>query len=177
MDVMEAIRFRRSVRSFDSRPIPEPVLERLLDSLRWAPSACNNQPWKFVLVTEPDLRRELAVISRKQMWMAEAPMIVVACGYPGKAYAKMGGYGSSVDIDLAIALDHLSLAAAAEGIGTCWIGAFDETAVKVLLGVPGEAKVIAMMPVGYPKTADLLQAAAESRRKRMVEIAVWNRWS
>ena len=112
MDVLETIRSRRSVREYADRPIPEELLDRLRAALRNAPSACNLQPWHFIFVTEPELRREVATVANDQLWMAVAPLIVVACGLPGQAYKTMAGYGNSVEIDVAIALDHLTLAAA-----------------------------------------------------------------
>ncbi|MBU0716934.1 MAG: nitroreductase family protein [Planctomycetes bacterium] len=165
MDVMTAIRTRRSVRSYAARPIPADVLERMQQALRYAPSACNYQPWRFIMVTDADLKQKVAQASFDQMWMAAAPVIVVGCGDLTHAYKTMGGRGNSTDIDLAIALDHLSLAAVAEGLGTCWIGAFDEQRVKELLDVPTEIKVVAMMPLGYPATPDLNFPLDDTQRK------------
>ncbi|OPZ99002.1 MAG: 5,6-dimethylbenzimidazole synthase [Planctomycetes bacterium ADurb.Bin412] len=176
MEVYQAIQNRRSVRAYNPRPIPEATLHKVLEALRLAPSACNFQPWRFLLVQDPQLRQKVAAASCNQAWMAEAPVIVVACGTPAKAYKKMGGYGSSIDIDLAIALDHLSLAAVAEGLGTCWIGAFDETAVKTLLQIPAEAKVVAMMPLGYPRSDDLNHPVKPGARKKADEIFKINQY-
>ena len=170
MDVMEAIRTRRSVRSYDSRPIPDEVMERLKDSLRLAPSACNYQPWKFILVTDPELKRALAKASMDQHFIAEAPLIVVGCGFPDRAYKHMGGYGNSTDVDLAIALDHLTLAAVAEGLGTCWIGAFHEEQMKKLLNIPAGVKPVALTPVGYPKSPELNRPVREQDRKTADEV-------
>ncbi len=177
MDVLQAIKTRRSVRAYDSKPIPNETLQKVLDALRLAPSACNFQPWRFLLVQDPPLRQQVAAASCSQSWMAEAPLIVVACGYPEKAYKKMGGYANSVDIDLAIALDHLSLAAVEEGLATCWIGAFDETAIKSILRIPPEVKVVAMMPLGYPRTADLNQPVKPNARKNSDDIFKINTYS
>jgi len=101
MHVLEAIKTRRSVRQYSPKPIPPEVMDRLKQALRFAPSACNFQPWHFVLVTDADLRSRLAQASHEQMWMADAPLIVAACGYPDQAYRRMGGYGNSVDVDVA----------------------------------------------------------------------------
>lgn len=136
MNVHEAIQHRRSVREFSTRPIPTAALARLRDALRFAPSACNLQPWRFVLVSDPQLRKQVARAANEQLFIAEAPLLVVACGFPDEAYPQMGGHSNSVDIDVAIALDHLTLAAVAEGLGTCWIGAFDAVKVKDLLRIP-----------------------------------------
>jgi nitroreductase len=170
MHVLEAIRTRRSVRSYSPTPILADVLDRMRQALRFAPSACNFQPWHFIFVADAELRRKLAQASFDQLWIAEAPLIVVGCGLPAQAYKHMGGRGNSAEIDVAIALDHLTLAAVADGLGTCWIGAFDEERVKRLLAVPKAAKVVALTPLGYPATPDLIAPLADDRRKRPVEI-------
>jgi nitroreductase len=177
MDVLEAIRTRRSVRSYSGRTIAPDAMDRMKQALRMAPSACNIQPWHFVLVSDAALREKLGAAARNQTWLAQAPVIVVACGLPGRAYKGMGGYGNSIDIDLAIAMDHLTLAAVAEALGTCWIGAFDEAQVKVLLGIPAHAKVVAMTPLGYPATPDLIKPLDESRRKPTAELFSENRYN
>jgi len=176
MDVLDAIRLRRSVRAYDARPIPADVLDRMKVALRCAPSACNYQPWRFVFVTDPALRQEVAQASHDQLWMAGAPVTIVGCGLPREAYQHMGGSGNSVDIDVAIALDHLTLAAVAEGLGTCWIGAFDEAAIKQLLAVPHNAKVVALTPLGYPASDDLIHPLDETLRKPPEEVFSTNRF-
>jgi nitroreductase len=176
MNVLDAIRVRRSVRSYATTPLPLDVIERMCQALRLAPSACNIQPWRFVLVTDASLRREVAQAAKGQMWMADAPVIVVGCGLPEQAYKKMGGHGNSVEVDVAIALDHLTLAAVAEGLGTCWIGAFDEAKVKGLLGIPEQAKVVAMTPLGYPSSPDLNCPMEEGRRKAEPDVFSANRY-
>ncbi len=177
MDVMEAIRRRRSVRKYDPRPIPEDVMQRMKEALRYAPSACNYQPWKFVLVTEPDLKDQVAKAAKRRRFIAEAPVIVVGVGFPDRAYKSMGGYGNSVDVDLAIALDHLTLAAAAEGLGTCWIGAFDEDHMKEVIGVPPNAKVVALTPLGYPAKPDLIHPVEPGDRKSPDQIFAYEKLS
>jgi nitroreductase len=176
MDVLEAIKTRRSVRQYSPQAIPPEVMERLRQALRYAPSACNIQPWRFILVTDPELRRKVAKAANGQMWMADAPVTVVGCGSPKDAYQHMGGYGSSADVDVAIALDHLTLAAVAEGLGTCWIGAFDEGEVKRLLDVPQQVKVVAMTPLGYPASKNLNYPVSEDRRKPAEEVFDTNRY-
>lgn len=176
MDVMKAIETRRSVRSYASRPIPAKVMERMCQALRYAPSACNFQPWRFILVTDAGLRRQVAQAANNQLWMAGAPVIVVGCGLPAQAYKGMGGHGNSVDIDVAIALDHLTLAAVADGLGTCWIGAFDEEKVKRLLEIPPDVKAVALTPLGYPASGDLNSPLDESRRKPPDDVFSTERW-
>ncbi|MBN1418568.1 MAG: nitroreductase family protein [Planctomycetes bacterium] len=169
MDVMTAIRTRRSVRAYRSDPIAPDALARLKEALRLAPSACNYQPWKFVLVTDAAMREAIAKASRNQVFVAQAPLIVVGVGYPARAYKYMGGSGSSIDIDLAIALDHAMLAARADGLGTCWIGAFDEGEVRRILGLADDAKVVALTPVGFPADENAFHPD-ERRRRREAEV-------
>jgi nitroreductase len=176
MDVLEAIKTRRSVRAYSSREITSESLERCRQALRFAPSACNYQPWRFIFVTDAGLRKELARASYEQTWIAEAPVVVVACALPHQAFTQMGGHGNSAEIDVAIALDHLTLVAVAEGLGTCWIGAFSEPTVKRLLDVPEEAKVVALTPLGYPKSADLNRPLHDSDRKRADEVFSTDRY-
>ena len=170
MEVLEAIARRRSVRAYSTKPVPGEVMQRMRQALRSAPSACNYQPWHFVFVSDEELRRKIAEAANGQTFMAAAPITVVACGLPEQAYKAMGGYGNSADIDVTIALDHLTLAAVAEGLGTCWIGAFSEGQVKRLLGVPGAVKVVAMTPLGYPASPDLNRPLEENQRKPASEI-------
>ena len=170
MNVMDAIRIRRSVRAYDSCAIPDDVMERMKASLRLAPSACNFQPWRFVLVSDPALKEEVARAANGQDFIAQAPVIVIGCGFPDNAYKKMGGYGNSVDVDIAIALDHLTLAATAEGLGTCWIGAFDETEVKRLINAPASVKIVALTPLGHPASPDLLREVDQGKRKAANEV-------
>jgi nitroreductase len=177
MDVHEAIRRRRSVRAYLSKPIPDEVMERMRQALRFAPSACNYQPWHFIFVQDPQLRQELTRLANNQRFILDPPVIVVACGFPLQAYRAMGGHGNSADIDVAIAMDHLTLAAVAEGLGTCWIGAFDDAGVKRLLGAPAQAKVVAMTPLGYPVSPDLNRPLGENQRKPASEIFSQDRYT
>ena len=170
MDVLTAIKNRRSVRSYAAKPIPTDLLDRMKAALHSAPSACNLQPWHFIIVTDAEIRGRLAVISHDQSWMADAGAIVAAIGYPEEAYKLMGGHYNSVEIDVAIALDHMSLAAVAEGLGTCWIGAFDESRVKSLLRIPEDVRVIAMMTLGYPSDDRLNAPITDDQRKSHREV-------
>jgi nitroreductase len=170
MDIYQAIKNRRSVRAYDSRPIPGDVCQRVLEAMRSAPSACNNQPWRFILVRDASVRGQVAQACHGQIWMAQAPLIIVGCGLTELAYKSMGGSGNSADIDVAIAIDHLTLAAAAEGLGTCWIGAFDEKNLKKILMVPPNVKIVALTPLGYPKSHNLIFPLSTERRKRADQI-------
>jgi nitroreductase len=150
MSVLEVIRQRRSVRAYKKDPIPEETLIRVLEAARLAPSGKNLQPWKFVIVQHSVLKKKLAKASNDQDFIADAPLIVVACGFPDECYRAMGRYMKSWPVDVTIALEHLILQAQEEGLGTCWIGSFEEEQVKSLLAVPQDVKVLALTPLGYP---------------------------
>lgn len=150
MSILETIKQRRSVRRYKPDPVPEDVLRRVLDAARFSPSGKNLQPWKFIIVNDESLKKRLAVASVGQSFIAEAPLVVVACAFPDDCYSRMGNYMKSWPIDVAIAVEHLMLQAQEEGLGTCWIGAFEETEVKSLLNVPQDVKVLALTPLGYP---------------------------
>lgn len=150
MDFYKVIRTRRSVRSYKKDPIPEEVLNRVLESARIAPSGSNRQPWKFILIKDDVLRQKMISACNNQKFVAEAPLIVVACGR--KLPTNRGGYMGELGmlLDVAIAFTQLILAARAEGLGTCWIGAFNNDEIKKLLEIPDGYEVVATTPLGYP---------------------------
>ncbi|RKX68681.1 nitroreductase [candidate division WOR-3 bacterium] len=150
MDFYEVVRKRLSVRRYRPDPIPDEVLNRILEAGRLAPSAKNLQPWHFIVVKDERLRKELAVACRNQHFIAEAPVVVCGCADRNRCYAKMGGIIHSYPVDLGIAMEHIILAATAEGLGTCWIGAFEEPEVKRILAIPDHLTVVALTPIGYP---------------------------
>lgn len=169
MDVMEAVKQRCSVRRYQDRPVEPEKLERVLEAARLAPSASNVQEWRFLVVQEPATRRALAEAARGQSFVGQAPVVIVACAADTKKVMPCGL--PSFQIDVAIALEHIALQAASEGLGTCWIGAFDEARVKKLLGIPDQARVVELMPLGYP--AD---QGGPKQRKAMSDIAMRERW-
>ncbi len=168
MDFYEVIRTRRSVRSYKPDPIPDDVLRRVLDAARIAPSGSNRQPWKFIIVRDEKIKRQLAVACSNQQFIAEAPVIIVACGY--NIHYNRGGYmgDMSMLVDVSIAFTHLILAARAEGLGTCWIGSFDNDEIKRILNIPEDVNVVAITPLGYPKSSDAF--VGPSSRKSLEEI-------
>ncbi|MBN2246115.1 MAG: nitroreductase family protein [Candidatus Aminicenantes bacterium] len=171
MSVLDVIKKRRSTRRYKADEIPEEVLLRVLEAARLAPSGKNYQPWKFVLVKDKDLKVKLARAARGQMFIAEAPVIVAACGFPEQSYGRQGNYMKSWPIDVTIAIVHLMLQAAEEGLGTCWIGAFEEKEVKPLLGIPDDVRVLALTPLGYPDESPLDQG-----RKPLEEIIAYDKF-
>jgi len=171
MSILEIIKRRRSTRKYKSKEIPDDVFLRVMEAARLAPSGKNLQPWHFIVVKDGELRAKLAVASAHQSFIAEAPMIIVACAYPENSYAKMGRYMKSWPVDVAIAVDHLMLLAEEEGLGTCWIGSFREDEVKTLLDVPDDVKVLALTPLGY---AD--ETPRDRGRKSLEEIVSYEKF-
>lgn len=148
MDVYSAMRERRSVRAYRPDPVPEEALRRMLEAARLAPSAKNLQPWKLVVVRDPERRRRLAEAAYGQDFVAEAPVVIAAVALDPERVMRCGV--PSYAVDVAIAVDHLTLAAVQEGLGTCWIGSFSQEEVRRVLGVPERYRVVALLPVGYP---------------------------
>ena len=149
MDVYQCIKERRSVRSYKDRDIEKDKLEMILDAARLAPSANNRQNWRFIVVKEPQLRKRLAEAANGQTFVAQAPVVIAACS-TDTSHTMPCGHPSHL-VDLAIAIDHMTLAARAAGLGSCWIGAFDQKAVKEILGIPECAEVVELLTVGYPE--------------------------
>lgn len=168
--VLEAIRKRQSVRSYQDKEIPEEILQQILEAGRLAPSACNNQPWKFIVVRDKNLKKRLVSTCKNQKFVGEASVVIVGCAISPSYKMDNGEY--SYTIDLAIALEHMSLQATSLGVGTCWIGAFYQDQVKKNLGIPEEVQVVALVSVGYPKELGLKRG-----RKPLSEIVCYDKYS
>lgn len=147
MNVIEAIETRRSVRKYKSEPIPETDLMKILKAARLAPSAGNKQPWRFVVVRDPETKRKLGEIARGQTWISDAGVVVAALAMDRKSPEV---YERWAERDVMTAVEHMVLAAWSLGYGTCWIGAFYEDKVKQLLGIPEEMTVVNLLPIGVP---------------------------
>ncbi len=146
MNLYEAIRIRCSVRKYKPGDIPQEKLDRIWEAVRWAPSACNIQPWRFLVVRSPAVREKIRPLL--QDWALTAPMIVVALGNQEAAWQRDGK--SVHAIDVAIAMEHLILAATAEGLGSCWICAFNRARLHQVLGLEPQWETVAVTPLGYP---------------------------
>ena len=169
MDVMEAIRKRRSVRGYLDREVEDDKLKAVLEAGRLAPSAHNGQEWKFVVVKDKALREKLSEAAKGQKFVAEAPVVIAACAVETEKVMSCGQ--TAYPIDLAIAVDHMTLKAVEEGLGTCWIGAFYEDRVKPVLGIPEDVRVVVLLPLGYPS----VEPGAPDR-KPLEEIVCYDGW-
>ncbi len=170
MNVIDAIKTRKSVRAYLDKPVEEAKLSAILEAARLAPSASNRQEWRFVLVRDPATRRKIAEIAGSQEFIAEAPVVIVACAETDGRIMKCGQ--ACYPIDVAIALDHITLATVELGLGTCWVGHFDEVAIKQLLGIPEAIRIIELMPLGYPVDPTPI----EKNRFPMSTIVKYEHW-
>ena len=146
MDCLEAIFRRRSVRKYRAEPVAEEHLAQILEAGRQAPSGGNRQPWHFVVVRDPELRRRTGEACSGQTWVGEADVIICACG-DSTISEKWN------EVDPTIALQNMILAATALGYGTCWVGAFDREKVHEVLQIPEHLNVVCLTPVGVPDEA------------------------
>lgn len=168
--VLDLMRARHSVRAFDSRPVPRETLEKVLEAARLAPTACNNQPWRFIVAEAAGFRKALAA-TYAAPWLGKAPVIIAACAVPAEAWTRNDGKNHA-NIDVAIAVDHLTLAAAEAGLGTCWICAFDAAKAKTALGLDAGMEAVALIPVGYPAAGET-PAPLHGRRKPLTDLVRW----
>ncbi len=170
MDVCDAITIRKSVRAYLDKPVEEEKLNAVLEAARLAPSASNRQEWRFVIVRDKEVRSKVAMAAGQQMFVAQAPVIIAACAETDGHLMSCGE--ACYPIDVAIALDHITLRAVELGLGTCWIGKFNADEVKKILGIPDEIKVVQLMPLGYPVEPDAIQ----KKRRAFAEIVKFDRW-
>jgi nitroreductase len=169
MDFLELARRRYSVRSYKSDPVEKEKLSRILDAARLAPTAANRQPYKLIVIHTADREAELLRIYSR-VWFVEPPIVICACGIPAKNWVRKDGKNYN-DVDVAIVMDHLVMAATAAGLGTCWIAAFDPMAAKEVLGLPEGIEPIAFTPLGY--AAD---KPPRKKRKPLSELVRYEKW-
>jgi nitroreductase len=152
MDVLEAIKGRRSIRAFKSQNVSAEIIEKLVDAARWAPSAGNIQPWEFIIVRKPEIKRRLAEAALGETFIEEAPVVIVVCANENRSSQGYGIRGKTLYCiqDTAAAIQNIHLAAYSLGLGTCWIGAFREEEAREILNIPHEVRPVAIIPVGYP---------------------------
>ncbi len=170
MEVQEAIRKRNSIRAYEDRQVPEDKLLRVLEAARLAPSGRNSQAWKFIVVRDDEKRQELGRLSGNQAHVHTAPVIIAAVAT--RPDEKMPCGIPEAPVDVAIAIDHMTLTAMDEGLGTCWIGAFAQEEVKRLLGVPEHLSIISLLTLGFPD-----EAGRPKSRKTLEEIVCYDTYS
>jgi nitroreductase len=169
MDVFAAISQRSSVRAYKATDVEEDKLKKVLEAARLSPSASNRQDWKFIVVRNKETRKKLAKAAFGQSFIAEAPIVIVACGMEPKAMLACGQPMHTVDVSIACA--YMILQAYELGLGTCWIGAFKEDETKKILSIPEHVRVVAITPLGYPN-----QSPSQKSRKRLDQIVCYERY-
>ena len=160
---------RYSVRAYRTDPVDDALVQQVLDAARMAPTACNRQPFQIVVVHTAGRQQELSRIYGRP-WFVQAPLIVAACGIPAQNWVRRDGKNYN-DVDVTIAMDHLILAAANAGLGTCWVAAFDPAAAREILQLPEGVEPVAFTPLGYP--AD---SRGFNQRKPLTELVRWEKW-
>jgi nitroreductase len=148
MEFSELIKKRYSVRAYKPEPVEDDKLQQVLEAARLAPTAANNQPFQLIVVHTAGRKAELKRIYHRE-WFLQAPIVIGMCAIPGQAWMRRDAK-SYADVDAAIAMDHLILAATNLGLGTCWIGAFDPKGAREVLHLPDNVEPIAFTPLGYP---------------------------
>jgi nitroreductase len=160
MEFYDVVKSRKSIRAYKDEPIAPDALRRIGDAVNFAPSACNIQPWCFRIILNREVRTSICSCYKNE-WLKKAPAIVVALGNRDVAWKRLDG-SSIIDVDIGIAMEHLVLAATAEGLGTCWICAYDVSRMNSVLGILPPWEVIAISPLG--KAAE----NPESRKRKPI---------
>jgi len=164
---LELAKTRYSVRSYHDKPVEEEKLNYLLECGRIAPSAANFQPWKIIVVREEALREEICGTYGRD-WLRQAPVILVFCGDHSQGWKRSDGKDHT-DIDVSIIIDHITLAAAEQDLGTCWICNFDAVKCSEILNLPDNLEPIAYLSLGYPADQEK-DSAKHLKRKSLTEI-------
>lgn len=173
MDLLEAINHRRSIRRYKKQSLPEGAMQKLLDAARLAPSAGNVQPWQFVVTEHPHTKKELMKAAYGQKFLEEAAAVIVICVDEMRAEESYGQRGKTLYCfqDTAAAIQNILLTAVSMGLGTCWIGAFSEDAVKKVINAPNGIRVVALISVGSPD-----ESPAARPRRPLSEVMIKERF-
>jgi nitroreductase len=168
MEYTDLIRTRESVRNYNpDRPVPMKTLKKILDAGRMAPSACNYQPWKFLVISSSAMLNKVKACYLRD-WFEDAPHILVVLGLRNQAWNRSYDGYNSVETDVAIAMTHIILAAENEGVGTCWIAAYNPVLLKEALNTGENQLIFGITPLGYPKPG--FKKAMIKKRKPLEEI-------
>jgi nitroreductase len=169
VDVLDCIARRYSARGYRSDPVDDETLAKVLEAARLAPTAANRQPFRVLVVHTTGREQELARIYGRP-WFVQAPLVLAVVAMPGEAWRRMDGKPYD-EVDATIAMDHLILAAASLGLGTCWVAAFDPAAAREVLGLPHDVEPVAFTPLGYATTTPKAKV-----RRPLEELVKYERW-
>lgn len=179
MAFLELAKKRKSCRSYSSTSVPREIIDRCLEAARLAPSACNSQPWYFIVIDDKNLKDRLAGTAFSGIYSInsfakDAPVLIAAVTERSNYIARLGGYFRGIQyslIDIGIACEHIILQAEEEGLGTCWLGWFNEGAVKKILGLSREERIDVIISIGYSEDPE----GGDKARKSLTEIRGFNR--
>lgn len=172
MKFTELAKQRVSIRSYTKRPVSKKMLTEVLEAGRLAPTACNFQPFQFVVIKEPENLAALAE-GYSADWFKEAPVVIAICTQASKAWKrKKHDDKNYADVDGAIAADHMTLAAAELGLGTCWVGAFDPKIIRQVLQTPRSIEPLILLTLGHPN-----EKGRPKQRKTLDELVSYETWS
>jgi nitroreductase len=174
MSFIELAKKRYSVRNYQNTPVEEEKIIQVLEAGRVAPTAKNYQPFYFVVVQNEELKQKIAPVYSRD-WIMQAPVLIVICGDHSKSWRRADGK-DHCDIDAAIAIDHMTLAAAELGLGTCWVCAFNAMQCHKILGLPPHIETIALLPLGYP-AEEAGQERPAMKRRELKDIVCWDGFS
>lgn len=169
MEFQTLVKQRYSVRDYKPDELDSSLLDQVLTAGQFAPTAANRQPFKIIVIHTKGMKGELLKIYNRA-WFSEAPIVLCACGIPDQSWVRADGK-SYLDVDIAIVMDHISLAAANLGLGTCWVASFDVDAARKILHIPSEVEPIIMMSLGYPAGSP-----GEKERKSLDELISYRFW-
>ncbi len=152
MELLEAIKGRKSIRAFKKQPVSDEAIKTLLDAAGCAPSAGNIQPWEFVIVRDQQIKEKLAEAALDQEFIKDAPLVIAVCADEKRSALGYGNRGRTLYClqDTAAATQSILLAAYSIGLGACWVGAFNEDEAKIILKAPDGIRPVALIPLGYP---------------------------
>ena len=180
MEFEGVIKTRESIREYADKKVEDEKINFVLECARLAPSWTNKQCWQFIVVKDKKIIKDLSKTSIINRWLKNVPVIIAACGDP-----KQSGFRNDIDyfiVDVSIALEHLVLAATDKGLGTCWIGGFNEKKVKEILKIPENIRVVALTPLGYPAekkrfAGKLAKIVIQSKKRKSLDKMVHiNKW-
>ena len=178
MTFIDLVKKRKSVRRYSDKPVSRAIIDQCLEAARLAPSACNSQPWSFIVVDNPDVKNDIVQqsmsgIYKMNTFVSEAPVIIAAITERSRYVARLGGLIRNVKynlIDIGIACDHFTLQAEELGVGTCWLGWFHEKKVKKILDLPNSTHIDILISMGYPADADEDPQPKEKNRRSLDDI-------
>ncbi|HAR62024.1 MAG: nitroreductase [Candidatus Margulisiibacteriota bacterium] len=169
MDFDKVVEKRRSVRKYKNTDVPKEIIEKIINqTVTYSPSANNLQPWKFLVISDEKIKQKIVAMCKRNSYMMNAPYIVIALSNQVECYEIIGNYMRSDVIDVSIAITHLILAATNEGLGSCWVGAFEADKIEHFLEIAYPWRILALIPIGYPD-----ETGTYVSRKPSGEVVEW----